>query len=155
MLQRFRQAVTAGQTAMEAAKVIETADRRLITPVTALMVLDDVDAAGDRLKSAHLSRAEASGARALFILSPLSAPDFMEYALLTEFLPVPEDLVRTTGDTLEVAKRYRLRRLEIMLRKWNIRDCHTFGPEANRLAASASAHGVVDPASTAFHSTSL
>ncbi len=134
MLTRLKAALDAGRRAMDAA---ESAPVRPAgsAQVVALLVLDPVGQEGAALAARHAARAAAAGARGLFVLNPLSKPDLAGHQSLCEFLPLPEDLARTTGDRPDVVERYVLTRFRLMLDKWGVRECRWHGDAARDLVA--------------------
>jgi hypothetical protein len=134
MFGRFRRAVEAGRAAIGATPPPSDAGASpSLPPMLALLALDEIGPGAAGLRDRHLSAARAQGARALFILSPDSAPDLADNTLLCEFLPLPEDLARTTGDPPEIVGAYRHNRLRLILDKWSVSECRWIGESAAEL----------------------
>lgn len=134
MLTRLKNALDAGLSAVRMADAPRPLDATS-PKVVALVVLDPLGDAGSALAARHVARASAGGARPLFVLNPWSAPDLARRDVLCEFLPLPEDLARTTGDRPDVVERYVLARFRLMLDKWGVRECRWHGDAAQDLVA--------------------
>jgi hypothetical protein len=132
MLSRLKAALDAGRNAMDAADT-PPAPAAATAEVVALLVLDPVSDAAATLAARHVARVSANGGRALLVLNPLSEPDLARRDALCEFLPLPEDLARTTGDRPDVVERYVLARFRLMLDKWGVRECRWHGDAARDL----------------------
>jgi hypothetical protein len=132
MIGRFRQALAAGRRAVAETGPSDPAPQ----PVLALLALDETDPGFEGMRDRHLAAARAIGARALFVLSPHSARDFAGAGLLCEFLPLPEDLARTTGDGPGAIALYRQNRLRLILDKWGVQECRWTGDSAADLVAA-------------------
>ena len=130
MLEKFRQAVEAGKTAVADASREATAPEK---PVVALLVLDAFGTTADGLRRRHQTAAKAQGDRALFILGPKSEHEHPDLDLLCEYLPLPEDLARATGERPDGTSRYVRTRLRLILDKWAVRECRWAGETAAEL----------------------
>ncbi|MRH20715.1 hypothetical protein [Rhodovulum strictum] len=129
MIGRIRRALAAGRQAVDAATGTVPAPQAAL----ALLALDPIGPGAADLRARHLEAARLAGARALFVLSPLSAPDLAAQRLLCEILPLPEDLARATGDGPLCIAQYRLNRLRLILDKWGVQACHWSGESAAEL----------------------
>ena len=130
MLEKLRQAVEAGKTAVADASRETAAPEK---PVVALLVLDAVGTPAERLRRQHQTAAKDQGARALFILGPKSEHEYPDLDLLCEYLPLPEDLARATGERPDGTSRYVRARLRLILDKWAVRECQWVGDTAAEL----------------------
>lgn len=135
MLKRLKDALDAGLNAIEMADDAPRPQTEARPAVMALLVLDTLGDAGPALAARHVARASAGGARSLFVLNAWSSPDLARRDMLCEFLPLTEDLARTTGDRPDVVERYVLARFRLMLDKWGVRECRWHGDTARDLVA--------------------
>ena len=152
MLQRIRQAIEAGRTAVLQADAerVDTsgypqemtnksefsppATPKEVDPVLALLALDELGSAAPELTRKHLAAAKAAGTRALFITGSASELDFFpDRSLLCEYLPSHQEIFGATEERSDVITLYRQHRLQLILDKWRVQDCNWIGDSAAEL----------------------
>lgn len=105
-------------------------------PKLALIALDPMGPSAPDIRAAHLTACAKARLEPLFILGKdTPSPLFLDHSILCEYLPSHEEIFRMTQERADVITLYRLRRLQLMLDKWRVKDALWLGPEAGDLAA--------------------
>ena len=125
MLQRFKDALQAGRAAVDAASGL---DRKAAN--IAWLVIEEMGADAPHLRSRFLDATEDEDAETLVILSALSDLEHSDLKRRCEYLVLPEDVARVTGESPDVIEVYLANRLFHILSKWDIRTCFWSGDRA-------------------------
>lgn len=98
---------------------------------------------------AHVATASPQRARVMLIADRLPAELVSEAGLVYEHLPQMADLL--VGAAPAEANGHRLRRLSLILKRWNLTECLWIGGESEELVQLAKAMTEPDRLNVAFH----